>query len=63
MIKTIEEIISKKSKYMTHCDRARKVAESRWLENEENINKYVELYKYPYGDERRVLINKFNGLA
>ena len=63
MIKTIEEILTKKSKYMTHCDRARKIADGRWLENEENINKYVELYKYPYGDERRVLINKFNGLA
>lgn len=63
LLKSIENILDKKSKYMTHCERARKVADGRWLENEDNINKYVELYKYPYGDERRVLINKFNGLA
>jgi len=39
------------------------VADTRWLENEDNINKYVELYKYPYGSEKRVLLNKQNGLA
>lgn len=63
MIKTIEQVLSKKSKYMTNCERARAYAESRWLENDDNINKYVELYKYPYGDERRVLLNKYNGLT
>ena len=63
MIKIINDVIGKKSKYMTHCERSRKVADGRWLENEDNINKYVELYKYPYGDPRRVLINKQNGLV
>ena len=63
MIKTIEQVLSKKSKYMTYCERARAYADTRWLENEDNINKYVELYKYPYGDERRVLLNKYNGLT
>jgi hypothetical protein len=63
MIKIVEQVLGKKSKYMTHCERARKVADGRWLENEDNINKYVELYKYPYGDPRRVLINKQNGLV
>lgn len=63
MIKTIESVIGKKSKYMGHCERARKVADTRWLENEDNINKYVELYKYPYGDPRRVLLNKHNGIS
>jgi hypothetical protein len=63
MIKVINEVLGKKSKYMTHCERARSASEKRWLENEDNINKYVELYKYPYGDERRVLLNKVNGLT
>lgn len=63
MIKTIDSIVGKKSKYMGHCERARKVADTRWLENEDNINKYVELYKYPYGDPRRVLLNKHNGIG
>lgn len=63
MIKTIDSIVGKKSKYMGHCERARKVADTRWLENEDNINKYVELYKYPYGDPRRVLLNKHNGIS
>jgi len=63
MIKTIESVVGKKSKYMGHCERARKFADTRWLENEDNINKYVELYKYPYGDSRRVLLNKYNGIS
>ena len=63
MLKIMEEVLSKKSKYMTHCERARRVADGRWLENPDNINKYVELYKYSYGDEKRVLINKYNGLV
>jgi len=63
MIKTIESVVGKKSKYMGHCERARKFADTRWLENEDNINKYVELYKYPYGDPRRVLLNKYNGIS
>ena len=63
MIKTIDSIVGKKSKYMGHCERARKFADTRWLENEDNINKYVELYKYPYGDPRRVLLNKHNGIS
>lgn len=62
MIGCIETVLEKKSKYMSICQRARSYAESRWLENDDNINKYTELYTLPYGDPNRVLLNKINGL-
>ena len=62
MIGCIEDTLEKKGKYMNSCAKFRKVAESRWLENEDNINKYVELYSHPYGDSNRVLLNAINGL-
>jgi hypothetical protein len=62
MIGCIEDTLEKKGKYMNSCAKFRKVAESRWLENEDNINKYVELYSHPYGDSKRVLLNSINGL-
>ena len=62
MIARIEETLEKKSKYMHLCQEARAYAETRWLENDDNINKYFELYNLPYGDPSRVLLNKVNGL-
>jgi len=62
MVDQIDDILSSKNRYMTICQRARKFAESRWLENDDNINKYVELYTLPYGDPNRVLLNAQNGL-
>jgi hypothetical protein len=62
MIGCIEETLSKKGRYMNQCAKYRKVAESRWLENECNLNMYSELYTLPYGDLGRKLINKANGL-
>jgi hypothetical protein len=62
MIDQVEAVLSSKSKYMTHCQHARRYAESRWLENEDNINKYVELYTKSYGHPDRVLLNAINGL-
>jgi len=62
MIGQIEETLAKKGKYMNMCARYRKVAEDRWLENEDNINKYVELYTLPFGHPNRSLLNKINNL-
>lgn len=62
MIGCIEDTLSKKGKYMNMCAKLRKVAESRWLENEDNINKYVELYTLPFGDSNRKLLNAINNL-
>jgi len=62
MVDQIDDVLSKKNRYMTICQHARKYAESRWLENDDNINKYLELYTLPYGDPGRVLLNAQNGL-
>ena len=62
MINCIEDTLAKKGKYMNQCAKYRKVAESRFLENDDNINKYVELYTHPYGSKERKLINAINGL-
>jgi len=62
MIGCIEDTLSKKGKYMNSCAKYRKVADERWLENEDNINKYVELYTHPYGSSERKLLNSINGL-
>ena len=60
MIAQAEETLSKKGKYMNICSKARKVAETRFLENEENINKYNELYNYGYRSAERVNLNTVN---
>ena len=62
MIEQIDETLAKKGKYMNLCAKFRKAAEGRWLENDDNIEKYVELYKYPYGDPNRKLLNALNGI-
>ena len=62
MIEKVEETLEKKGKYMNVCAKARKVAESRWLESEDNINKYFELYNFPYADSQRKLLNAVNNI-
>lgn len=57
MIDQINENL-KENNYKRHSTNARKVAESRFLENEENIMKFVEMYKYPYGSGERKHLNK-----
>jgi len=63
MIAIIDDVLSKKGRYMNICAKARKSAEERWLENEDNINKYVELFNYPYGHPERKLLNAINGIS
>lgn len=60
MIGQIEETLSKKGRYMNMCAKARKVAEERWLENDDNYMKYYELYNFPCGDSNRKLLNSLN---
>jgi glycosyltransferase involved in cell wall biosynthesis len=60
MINQIEDTLSKKGRYMNMCSKARKVAESRFLENEENIGKYYELYNFSYRAAERKYLNTVN---
>lgn len=57
LIDQIKAVTKYKAKYMEHSDAARKVAEGRWLELDENIDKYAEMYKHPYKSPERKLIN------
>jgi hypothetical protein len=62
MIGLLEDILSKKGRYMNLSAKARQVASTRWLETDENIDKYVELYTLPYGDPGRKLLNSLNNI-
>ena len=62
MIKHIRDVLSKKGRYMNICAAARKNANSRWLENSENIGCYKELFTLPYGSPDRKLLNAINDL-
>jgi hypothetical protein len=63
MISVIDDVLSKKGRYMNLSAKARKAADGRWLENEDNINKYVELFTLPFGHPDRKLLNPINGIS
>lgn len=63
MITIIDDVLSKKGRYMNLSAKARKSADERWLENDDNINKYVELFTLPYGHPDRKLLNAINGIT
>ena len=44
-------------KYMEISDAGRKYASTRWLERDENLDMYQEMYKYPYKDPTRTRIH------
>lgn len=52
MIDQIDECL-KESNYKKLSTNARRFAESRFLENEDNIAMFVEMYKYPIGSPER----------
>jgi hypothetical protein len=57
LIDQIRSTLKSRNKYMKISDAARKVADSRWLELDCNIDKYMELYKHPYKHSERKLLN------
>jgi hypothetical protein len=59
MIDQINETL-KEGVYKRAATAGRKFAESRFLETPDNIGKFVELYKLPYGSTERKLINTVN---
>jgi hypothetical protein len=60
MISQIRSVLKNPTKYWTHSHNGRKIAETRFLENDNNIDKYKELYTLPYKDPNRKLINAIN---
>jgi glycosyltransferase involved in cell wall biosynthesis len=57
MIDLIKMCMKSRSGYMKMSDTARAVADTRWLELDDNNDKYVELYRHPYKHPERKLIN------
>lgn len=62
MIAQIDDVLSKKGRYMNISAKARRDANSRWLENDDNINCYTELFNHPYGHKERRRLNAINGI-
>lgn len=60
MIDQLDKIFKSPSLYKSLSQQGRKMAESRFLERDENIDKYLELYTLPYKDPGRKLLNAIN---
>ena len=63
MIEVIDDVLSKKGRYMNICNKARTEANKSWLENAENIACYQELFGHPYGSPERKRLNAINGIT
>ena len=60
MIECIDTNLKSLTDYRDKSYVRRKVAEDRFLENDANIDCYTELYFHPYGDSKRININRYN---
>lgn len=62
MLALIEQELgsSDKYKYKAKSLERYKVAENRFLEHDRNIDCYMDLYTYPYGDPRRTNLARYN---
>ena len=60
MIDQIDSVMKDKDTYMKAVRKGRSIIDTRWLERDVNIGKYLELYTLPYGDPKRKLLNSIN---
>ncbi len=60
MIAQIETTLKDRKRYKSICKKARQYAETRWLEDDKNIDCYLELYQYGVGDPKRVNLSRYN---
>lgn len=56
----LSQLFSSKKGYMKIVESNYNAVCKRWLENESNRNKFLEIYKYSYGSPERVELNKKN---
>ena len=56
MIDQLDDVLSDKTRYMKICRKARSYADTRWLENDANIDKYLELYTTEFKSPDRKLL-------
>tara|TARA_A100000171_G_C2127335_1_gene144377 strand:+ start:932 stop:2140 length:1209 start_codon:yes stop_codon:yes gene_type:complete len=60
MIAQIETTLQDRKRYKAICRKARQYADTRWLEDDKNIDCYTELYEYNVGDPKRVNLSRYN---
>jgi O-antigen biosynthesis protein len=60
MIDRIDETLKDVDKYRSICKKGRQYAETRWLETDQNIDCYMEMYGTPYGDSSRKNLARYN---
>ncbi len=60
MIDQIDRTLQDRKRYKAICKRANQYADTRWLEDDKNIDCYLELYQYGVNDPRRVNLSRYN---
>jgi hypothetical protein len=60
MIAQIETTLQDRKRYKSICKKARQYADTRWLEDDKNIDCYLELYQYGVDDPKRVNLSRYN---
>lgn len=60
MIAQIEYTLSDRKRYKALCKKASQYVDNRWLEDDKNIDCYLELYQYDVGDPKRVNLSRYN---
>jgi len=60
MIAQIEHTLQDRKRYKALCRKGRQYADTRWLEDDKNIDCYTELYQYHVGDPKRVNLSRYN---
>jgi O-antigen biosynthesis protein len=60
MIAQIETTLQDRKRYKALCRKAKQYADTRWLEDDRNIDCYTELYQYNVGDSKRINLGRYN---
>jgi hypothetical protein len=53
MIQKLDQTLENEEVFIKASRKGRELIQGRWLENPENIGKYLDIYQYSYGDPRR----------
>ena len=60
MIHCINEELGRAGRYKNQSIQRYKVAENRFLEHDRNLDCYMDLYQYAYGDPKRTNLKRYN---
>ena len=60
MIDRIVTTLKDVDRYKSICKKGRQYAETRWLELDQNVDCYMELYTTPYGSTQRKNLSRYN---